>query len=213
MLVRDKVRAGRPTAEAAAAIEARLLNRVWQLYADGGYANVSYDAIAATERMSKRTIYARYPSKEALFEAAVARRMQGWVFENRLARDSRFDDPVRAFVDLSLAVLLTPDAHAMSRILRGEDGAFADLAERVRQGLQWTHGRLAGLLSAQRMAGDEEAQDTARSIVEMLIGCAMSNGPIADETERSRFVDAQLPRIFRAVERLALPEPFASKSC
>ena len=213
MVQRGVARKGRPTAEGAAAIEERLLSRVWQLYADGGYANVSYDAIAATERMSKRTIYARYPSKEVLFEAAVSRRMQGWISENRLARDSRSDTPVQAFVELSLAVLLSPDAHAMSRILRGEDGPFAALADRVRQGLHWTIARLAGLLIAEGMTDDQDAQDTARSIVELLIGCAMSNGAIANETERLGYLDAQLPRIFREVERLVRGAPFVSGSC
>jgi len=184
-------------------LKQRLLRRVWQLYVAGGYGQVSYDAIAAAERMSKRTIYARYPGKEALFRGAVERRMKEWISENRLSRDSRFEDPVEAFVELSLAVMLTPDALAMSRILRGEDGEFAGLAERVRQGLHWTVARLARLLGDRGMTPDMDAQDTARSIVDMLIGCAMSRGAIPDEAERSRYLDQQLPRILRAVERLA----------
>ena len=203
----NAARTGRPTAEEAVAIEERLLRRVWQLYVDGGFANVSYDAIAAAERMSKRTIYARYPSKEALFRGAVERRMQRWISENRLSRDSRFADPLRAFVELSLAVLLTPDALAMSRILRGEDGRFADLAERARQGLRGAVTRLARLLTDKGMRDDQDAQDTARSIVDMLVGCAMSTGAIADEQERSDYLDAQLPRLFQAIERLVRTSP------
>jgi len=197
-------RTGRPTVEEAVAIEERLLRRVWQLYVDGGFANVSYDAIAAAERMSKRTIYARYPSKDALFRGAVERRMQRWISENHLASDSRFEDPVQAFVELSLAVLLTPDALAMSRILREEDGRFADLAERVRYGLHVAVARLAQLLMAKGMTGDTDAQDTARSIVDLLMGCAMSTGPILNEKARSHYLDDQLPRIFKAVDRLVL---------
>ncbi|MCP1471453.1 AcrR family transcriptional regulator [Sphingobium sp. OAS761] len=153
--------------------------------------------------MSKRTIYTRYPSKEALFRGALERRLERWISENRLSSDSRFQDPVQAFAELSLGVLLTPDGIAMSRILRGEDGRFADLAERVRSGLRWAIARLAQLLTAQGMTDHNDAQDTANSIVDMLIGCAMCTGAISNEKERSDYLDAQLPRIFKAIERLA----------
>jgi AcrR family transcriptional regulator len=199
---KDAARIGRPTAEESAAIEERLLLRVWQLYVEGGYANVSYDAIAAAERMSKRTIYVRYPSKEALFHAAVSRRMASWIAENSLAHDSRFDDPVKAFVELSLAVLLTPDAFAMSRILRGEDGRFPPLVDQARLGLHGAVVRLSRLLTATRLADDDEAQDIAICIIDLLMGCAMSRGALANEKERSDYLDDQLPRIFRAIERL-----------
>ncbi len=198
----NAARTGRPTAAEAAAIEERLLHRVWQLYVEGGLASVSYDAIAASEKMSKRTIYARYPNKEALFRGAVERRLQRWISENRVSRGSRYQDPIQAFVELSLAVLLTPDSFAMGRILRGEDDRFADLAERVRKGLYWAIARLAQLLRTAGMTGEADVQDAARNIVDLLIGCAMSGGPIANDNERSQWLDDQLPRILKAVDRL-----------
>ena len=152
--------------------------------------------------MSKRTIYARYPHKEALFRGAVAWRMQRWISENRLSIDSRCEDPIRAFVELSLNVLLTPDALAMSRILRGEDGRFPDLAGLARQRLDGAVAQLAGLLEAKGMTDHEEARETARCIIDMLVGRAVSVGPVPDKEERSRYLDDHLSRIFRSVECL-----------
>jgi len=195
-------RVGRPTANQAASIDDRLLRRVWQLYVAGGYANISYDAIAAAERMSKRTIYARYPSKEALFRAAVSLRLRRWVSENRLSTNSRFEDPVWAFVELSLAALLTPDALAMIRILRGEDSRFPDLADMARQELGIARARLAALLAPNGGSEDEAAQEAAHFIIDMLVGRAVAAGGIGRDEERSAYHAEQLPGILRVVDRL-----------
>ena len=197
-------RVGRPTADEAAAIDDRLLRCVWELYVNGGYSNISYDVVAATERMSKRTIYARHHSKEALFRAAVSWRIERWIAENRLSIDSHFEDPVWAFVELSMAALLTPDAVAMGRILRGEDGRFPDLADVARQGLHVAVKRLAALLKPSGVIEDENAQETARCIVDMLAGRAMSIGSIARDEDRAACLAAQLPSILRVVDRLRL---------
>jgi len=134
-----KARTGRPTAEKSAAMEARILSRAWMLFVEGGYAAVTHDALSRLEQMSKQTIYARFPSKAALFEAAAHSRLIAWRTENRILVDSEFADPVAAFIDLSLRAALTPDAAAMSRLLRGDE---TDSLRRLRD-LAWTQVTLA----------------------------------------------------------------------
>ena len=70
-----KARVGRPSVEEAGEIEARILDRAWSLFVEGGYAALTHDALSRLERMSKQTIYARFPSKAALFDAAARRRL------------------------------------------------------------------------------------------------------------------------------------------
>jgi AcrR family transcriptional regulator len=68
-------RVGRPRAEAAGEVEARILDAAALVFWERGFAGASLDLIAETARCGKPTIYARYPDKERLFEAAFLRRL------------------------------------------------------------------------------------------------------------------------------------------
>ncbi|CAN7318968.1 TetR/AcrR family transcriptional regulator [Phenylobacterium sp. LjRoot225] len=58
---------GRPTAERAAAIEQVIRSAALEVFLAAGFEAASMDAIAAAAQVSKGTLYARYPNKEALF--------------------------------------------------------------------------------------------------------------------------------------------------
>ena len=68
-------RIGRPPAERAGEVEARILDAAARVFLERGFGGASIDLIAETARAGKPTIYARYPDKEALFEAAFLRRL------------------------------------------------------------------------------------------------------------------------------------------
>jgi AcrR family transcriptional regulator len=68
-------RVGRPPSELAGEVEARILDAAARVFLDRGFDGASIELIAETARAGKPTIYARYPDKEALFEAAVLRRI------------------------------------------------------------------------------------------------------------------------------------------
>jgi len=68
-------RVGRPPTELAGEVEARILEAAAQVFLERGFSAASIGEIAEVARAGKPTIYARYPSKEALFEAAVLRRL------------------------------------------------------------------------------------------------------------------------------------------
>jgi AcrR family transcriptional regulator len=71
----DARRIGRPPTELAGEVEARILDTAAQVFLDRGFNAASIGEIAEVARAGKPTIYARYPSKEALFEAAFLRRL------------------------------------------------------------------------------------------------------------------------------------------
>lgn len=60
---------GRPTADAAQAREQDLLAVAAALFEQSGFAGVTMAEVARRARVSKTTLYARYPDKRALFRA------------------------------------------------------------------------------------------------------------------------------------------------
>jgi AcrR family transcriptional regulator len=68
---------GRPTKELAGDVKARILDAAQRVFLSRGYQSATLDEIAATAPASKPTIYAHFPGKEALFEAVVARVLEG----------------------------------------------------------------------------------------------------------------------------------------
>ena len=90
-------RIGRPPSEFAGEVEERILDAAAKVFLERGFSAASIEQIAAVARAGKPTIYARYPNKDALFEAAFLRRLaarnarlathhpQGGAVEERLA--------------------------------------------------------------------------------------------------------------------------------
>src|SRR5262245_18590603 len=70
---RHVVRLGRPPLELAGEVEARILDAAHRVFRERGLGGASIDEIAGQARAGKPTIYARYPSKEALFTAVLVR--------------------------------------------------------------------------------------------------------------------------------------------
>ena len=68
---------GRPPKELAGDVKARILDAAQRIFLQRGYQSASLDEIAETAPASKPTIYAHFPGKEALFEAVVARIVEG----------------------------------------------------------------------------------------------------------------------------------------
>jgi AcrR family transcriptional regulator len=70
-------RPGRPPKGLAGDVKARILDAAQRVFLKRGYQSASLDEIAATAPASKPTIYAHFEGKEALFEAVVARVING----------------------------------------------------------------------------------------------------------------------------------------
>lgn len=68
-------RAGRPRRAEARAIETLILDRTIDALRDARYATLSIDALAQDIGVTKQTIYRRFPSKDALIDAAIQHKM------------------------------------------------------------------------------------------------------------------------------------------
>ena len=70
-------RQGRPPKDQAGDVKTRILDAAQRVFLKKGYQGASLDQIAEVAPASKPTIYAHFPGKEALFEAVVARVLEG----------------------------------------------------------------------------------------------------------------------------------------
>jgi AcrR family transcriptional regulator len=147
----------------------RILAVATRAFLADGYAATSIETIAADAGVAKRTLYARWRDKPALFRAVLERLMARWLATPEPATPAAPPaDSQHASPDLAnpldgalmqtasrvLAVALQPDALALHRLMIAESGRFPELADMVRQsGATTGMARIADLLAAEMLAG------------------------------------------------------------
>ena len=115
---------GRPTAAGSAERATRILDAAAGLFLRDGFAATSIEGIAATAGVSKRTFYARFPGKEAVFLAVVQRLVGTWLagFDAALDSAPSLEAALLAAGNRMMDVALTPSALALHRLVAAEAG-------------------------------------------------------------------------------------------
>lgn len=127
MTTKPSVRAGRPTREQAEARHRQLLDSALDHFLEQGYERATIDAIAASVNMTKRTVYARYPDKEALFLAAVQRAIDhGAVSSERIRtlESGDLEETLTRFARMRIETVMTPHGLKLQRIINTESYRF-----------------------------------------------------------------------------------------
>jgi TetR/AcrR family transcriptional repressor of mexJK operon len=130
-------RAGRPALhEAEMRVEA-LLDVATAVFLEQGYSGASTSEIAKRAGASKQTLYSRYPTKAALFEALIERRTEVWFAKITAAMtaDKSAHGPLVAFCKHWVMALLNPETQRMYQVITAEAATFPELAE-----MYWTNG-------------------------------------------------------------------------
>jgi AcrR family transcriptional regulator len=127
------VRTGRPPRELAGEVETRILDAAREVFLESGLAGATVDEIAARARAGKPTIYARFPSKEALFTAVVMRDVAANVamFQTHVPSGENIEERLAS---VGLAILhwaLAGNTVDLMRLGIAEACRFPDLATRV----------------------------------------------------------------------------------
>lgn len=73
-------RTGRPTSEESRQLDEKVIEEALALFLEQGYDGTSMEAVASAAGISKRTLYARYSDKSALFLDALRWSMKDWIF-------------------------------------------------------------------------------------------------------------------------------------
>jgi AcrR family transcriptional regulator len=128
-------RGGRPSREEAEQLGATIIAVATALFLSQGYGATSIDAIAAQARMSKRTFYARFRDKAALFEAVVhsiVSALRAPDAGNPQALAALFagagvEAVLLRIAKIALRAALDPQAIALQRIIFAEGSRFPEL--------------------------------------------------------------------------------------
>ncbi len=170
---------GRPPAEEVAARAERLLDVATEVFLAEGFKGASMSEIARRAGASKQTLYARYPSKAALF-AALVERKASHLFETigPLGEDRSLRETLVHCGSSLLELVLSEDARGVHRVVIAECMEFPELAE-----IFWERGpgrvraMLAEYLRAQQKSGEIRCDDPEQA-VEVLLGLVVSGASL-----------------------------------
>lgn len=129
---RARSKGGRPPLERVGEVEERILDAAEKVFLQRGFDGASVEEIAQTARAGKPTIYARYPGKEGLFAAVMARKVaRNTQFENLAPHGRTFQAKL---INLGLALadrILNEDTIGLMRSAIAEAQRFPELTRGV----------------------------------------------------------------------------------
>lgn len=126
----SRPRAGRPTREQAEARQHELLDTALDHFLDKGFEMATIEAIAQAVGMTKRTVYARYPDKVALFRAAVDLAIERYSTPQEWIEATKCDDieqTLRNVGRLRISHVMSPNGLKLQRIIATESYRFPDI--------------------------------------------------------------------------------------
>jgi len=199
---------GRPTAAAAVLLDTTILDAATSAFLADGYAATTIEAIAKACSVAKRTIYARWNGKPALFRAVLERLMARWL--SGADELTQADDLERALNEAATRILdvaLTPDAIALHRLLIAESLRFPELPLMLHQaGASEGTTRIAALLDRAVARGVLPPQDTlfaAEQFIHMVLAGpqrrALGLGPKLDDQQTRIWRSATIALFLRGV--------------
>jgi AcrR family transcriptional regulator len=160
-------RPGRPPRHQAEQRRGELLDHALQVFLDRGYEGATVDLIAAAASASKRTIYAHYEDKAALFRAAVLRAIEEYARQAEKLSFIESDDleeTLTALARMRLVHLASPVGIRLQRILNAESFRFPEIFTwAYEQGSRPMVDLIAQVLQRHIEAGRVELEDPRRA--------------------------------------------------
>ncbi len=165
-------RPGRPKRHSDAERRCELIDAAEALFLEGGFHAGTMSHIARLAGMSKKTIYQLFPSKQALFNDLLERRLS--VLSIPVDEDGR--SPATVLVDLMLNTaqfMMSPKQVAMMRLMIAESPRAPEIGIALqRLGLGRGNGALERWLASPSAAGLLRIDDPQEA-AQMLFGCAI----------------------------------------
>jgi AcrR family transcriptional regulator len=122
---------GRPKAEDLAELEARLIRVARQRFLANGYGATSMNEVAKAARVSKGTLYARFPSKADLFRAIIDAQIQqtGMGVRRLGPKPKTLGAVLRTYAERAVEDSLSGEIVQLNRLIYSEAGRFPELGE------------------------------------------------------------------------------------
>ncbi len=127
-------RRGRPSLEAAAGIDRRVLDAARHCFLEGGFAGTTMDAIAQHAGVTKMTVYQRYADKVSLLRAMMHDRTTSWSVmarQRKVARGETLDQRLRHYARSMLHWSEDEEVKAFGRLIRECEGGARPVAEEM----------------------------------------------------------------------------------
>lgn len=123
-------RVGRPTPELAAEVDRALLRAAAEIFAERGFGGATMMEIADRAAASRQTLYARYPSKEALYEALAETQTDALLLRVAplLAEETVPAEALVQFGEQFVARYIHSDLRRLHRMVIAEAKTFPHLA-------------------------------------------------------------------------------------
>jgi AcrR family transcriptional regulator len=203
-------RRGRPTHAEAKKLQQKLRKAAVATFVKHGYDGTSMDAIAKAAGITRRTLYARYPDKRAVFLDVIP-----WALTRRTERETAEEldggDLRAALVAVGragLARAIDPDMVRLKRIAMNESARFPEFAVSAHS-MTWSprHRQVMDLLRHHQEAGVIQVDDLELAaghfiaLVEhlpaRLADCGIYRDPEEDERHLQHAVELFLRGILR----------------
>ena len=155
-------RRGRPTQAEAKKLHQKLRKAAVATFIKCGYDGTTMEAIARAAGITRRTLYARYPDKRAVFVDVIP-----WAFTRRTEREESYDldegdlrSSLVAVGRAGLARAIDPDIVRLTRIAMSESARFPEFAISAHS-MTWSgrHRQVMDLLRRHHEAGTIEVED------------------------------------------------------
>jgi len=163
---------GRPTLS-----NEQLLDTALELFLENGFERTGIDGIAEAAGMAKRTVYARYIDKTALFKAALTRAIEEWIVPVAKLRSAECDDPEKMLLRIAKMLLdnvLSPAGMRLLRLSNTVSGTMPEIAaHNTRMGTEPTLAYLADLFRRRLLPADApapEADEAALAFLHLIVG-------------------------------------------
>jgi AcrR family transcriptional regulator len=192
---------GRPKAEDAAALDARLRQAGRELFFRHGYGAMTMHELATVAHVSKTTLYSRFPSKADLFRAIVAEQLERWGSGSERTPDDDCQTllaTLRLYGNIVLRAATTSDFAGVDRLLYSESGRFPELAEiaeaRLARGVDYVAEKIE-IFAEREGAPCRDPRAAAELFMAMVIGrgcIATLTGRPMSQDEREAWVDTMV---------------------
>jgi TetR/AcrR family transcriptional regulator, mexJK operon transcriptional repressor len=207
-----RTRRGRPTQAEARQLQQQLRNGAVQTFLKYGYDRTTMDAIARAAGITRRTLYARYSDKRAVFLDVIP-----WALACRTERSctpDRDDSDLPAALDAigrgALARALDSDTLRLTRIAMNESDRFPEFAVSV-QTMTWSaqHREVMELLRKHQEAGTIEVDDLEMTaghflaMIELLPARLADFGIYRSPAEEERHLQHAVKLFLRGILRRA----------
>ena len=188
--------AGRPTREQAEARHEELLDAALDLFLEHGFELTTIEMVAARVSMTRRTVYARYADKAALFGAAVQRAIERQIVPQEvLAGFDQGDlaETLESVARLRIGQVMTPNGLRLQRIINTESYRFPQIfTANFEQSAKPVMDFVAGVLDRAVAAGQIAPTDSgfaASAFMSMVVGgqvraIVSGRGPTQAELDR-----------------------------